>query len=320
MNPILLALDFGGTKLAAATWRREGAEGKGFTRVASVLSPPTNDATADREVMLEICDEVLAGEAPAAVGVSFGGLVQHKQGKVVRSHHVRGWEGFPLQEWLESCFKVPVVVDNDANVAAFGEWRFGAGKGSETLLYVTVSTGVGGGWILGGQIHHGRDGLAGEIGHMSILKDGPLCTCGRRGCVEALSSGQAIARRASEIMTAQPAIETPLRTILSRNTIALTAKEVAEAAAAGDKVAIRVLREAAEFLGRGIACAISLMNPDRVILGGGVTKAGAQYLKWVRDTVRLSLLRDFTAEIVSAALGDEAPLWGAIALAEAALK
>jgi len=152
------------------------------------------------------------------------------------------------------------------------------------------------------------------------LKDGPLCTCGRRGCVEALSSGQAIARRASEIMTAQPAIETPLRTILSRNTIALTAKEVAEAAAAGDKVAIRVLREAAEFLGRGIACAISLMNPDRVILGGGVTKAGAQYLKWVRDTVRLSLLRDFTAEIVSAALGDEAPLWGAIALAEAALK
>lgn len=320
MNPVLLALDFGGTKLAAATWRPGVAQNRGFVQVVSGPSSPLSDATADRKLMLEVCNEVLAGESPAAVGVSFGGLVQHKQGKVVRSHHVRGWEGFPLQEWLESCFKVPVVVDNDANVAAFGEWRFGAGKGCETLLYVTVSTGVGGGWILGGQIHHGRDGFAGELGHMSLLKDGPLCTCGKRGCLEALSSGQAIARHASEIIAAQPAIETPLRTILSHNTIALTAKEVAEEAAAGDKVAIKVLREAAEFLGRGIACAISLMNPDRVILGGGVTKAGAQYLDCVRDTVRLNLLRDFTAEIILAALGDEAPLWGAIALAEAALK
>jgi len=320
MKPILLALDFGGTKLAAATWRRRDAQDKEFAWVASVLLSPTNDATADREVMLRICDEVLAGEAPAAVGVSFGGLVQQKQGKVVRSHHVRGWEGFPLKEWLENRFKVPVVVDNDANVAAFGEWQFGAGKGCETLLYVTVSTGVGGGWILGGQIYHGRDGLAGEIGHMPILKDGPLCTCGRRGCVEAFASGQAIARHASEIMAAQPAIETSLRTISGHDSMTLTAEAVAQAVAAGDKLATKILREAGEALGRGIACAISLMNPDRVVLGGGVTKAGAQYLRWVREETRLNLLPALTADIVLAVLGDEAPLWGAIALAEAASK
>jgi len=319
MKPVLLALDFGGTKLAVATWRREGAQSKGFTCVASVLSPPTSDATADRELMLEMCDEVLAGEAPAAVGVSFGGLVQHKQGKVVRSHHVSGWEGFPLQEWLESRFKVPVVVDNDANVAAFGEWQFGAGKESQTLLYVTVSTGVGGGWILGGQIHHGRDGLAGEIGHMPILKDGPLCTCGRRGCVEALSSGQAIARHANEIMTAQPAIETSLRTISGHDSMVLTAEAVAQGAAAGDELATKILREAAEALGRGIACVISLMNPDRVVLGGGVTKAGAEYLRWVRNEAQLNLVSALTADIVLSALGDEAPLWGALALAETQL-
>jgi glucokinase len=137
--------------------------------------------------------------------------------------------------------------------------------------------------------------------------------------VEALSSGQAIARHASEIMAAQPAIETSLRIISGHDSMTLTAKAVTEEAAAGDNLATKVLREAGEALGRGIACAISLMNPDRVVLGGGVTKAGARYLRWVRDETRLNLLSALTADIVLSALGDEAPLWGALALAETQL-
>ena len=157
-------------------------------------APPQADAQSDVATVLRLADEVLAGEKPAAVGVSFGGPVDAPNGIVRLSHHVPGWEDFPLRERLQAHFGVPVNIENDANVAAFGEYRFGAGQGCSSLLYVTVSTGVGGGWVLDGRIWHGADGIAGEIGHTVADPAGPECLCGKRGCVERFASGPYLAQ------------------------------------------------------------------------------------------------------------------------------
>ena len=191
----VLALDYGGTKHAAALLRAGERAWAAHTRVQS---PPGPDAAYDQATMRRMAHGLLA-QVPgrlAAIGVSFGGPVDATRGLVRLSHHVPGWEDIPLAEQLQAEFGVPAAVDNDANVAALGEWRFGAGQGAESLLYVTISTGIGGGWVLGGRIWGGADGMAGEIGHMVVRPGGALCDCGRRGCLEAEACGRAIAAKA----------------------------------------------------------------------------------------------------------------------------
>ncbi|HAL61152.1 MAG TPA: sugar kinase, partial [Chloroflexi bacterium] len=263
--------------------------------------------------------DLLGGARPAAIGVSFGGPVNAAEGAVLLSHHVPGWENVPLREQLVARFGVPAAVDNDANVAALGEWRFGAGQGCHSLLYITVSTGIGGGWILDRRIYHGADSLAGEIGHMTVQPGGPVCTCGRRGCLEAVAAGAAIARRARDRLTAEPQVGEILRGLVGGDAGAVTAKQVSQAAEAGDELAQQVLEEAAQALGFGIGCAIALMNPERVVVGGGVAKSGERYFQVVRAAARENVLQGMRVDIVPAALGDDAPLWGAIALAEGLL-
>jgi len=313
---LLLALDFGGTKLSAAIatvgerrWRAR----------RQVFSPPGADARYDFDTMMSLAQDLLGGAAPAAIGVSFGGPVKAAEGLVLLSHHVPGWENIPLREWLQRRFGVPAAVDNDANVAALGEWRFGAGQGCRSLLYVTVSTGIGGGWILDGRIYRGADSLAGEIGHMTVQLGGPVCTCGRRGCLEAVAAGPAIARSAQERLEAEPRRGEILRDLVGDDVGAVTAEHVSRAAEAGDELAREVLEEAARALGFGIGCAIALMNPERVVVGGGVAKSGERYFEAVREAALENVLSGMRVEIVPAALGDDAPLWGAIALAEGLL-
>ncbi|MBC7225383.1 MAG: ROK family protein, partial [Anaerolineae bacterium] len=220
----LLALDFGGTKLTV------GLAAAGETRWlarAQAPSPPHGDASTDRRTILGLARRLL-GETqtrPAAVGVSFGGPVDAARGLVLLSHHVPGWQDFPLATWLQGEFGVPAAVDNDANAGALGEWRFGAGQGCASLLYVTVSTGVGGGWVLEGRVYHGADSLAGEIGHMTVEPGGPPCTCGRRGCLEALAAGPAIARRARERLRAAPGAGARLLERVGGDVDAVTAQE-----------------------------------------------------------------------------------------------
>ncbi len=311
----LLALDFGGTKLTAGLARM--GEPRWVAR-GQVPSPPGADAASDRERILALARRLLdeAEACPAAVGVSFGGPVDAAQGRVFLSHHVPGWEDFPLAAWLQGELGVPAAVDNDANLGALGEGRFGAGQGCASLLYVTVSTGVGGGWVVDGRVYHGADSLAGEIGHMTVQPGGPLCTCGRRGCVEALAAGPAIARRAKERLRADPRAGALLREAVRGDVEAVTAREVSQAAEAGDPLAWEVLEEAARALGMGVGAAIVLMNPQRVVVGGGVSKAGERYFAAVREAARAHVLPGMTVDIVPAALGDDAPLWGAVALAE----
>lgn len=317
MDDILLALDYGGTKLSAAIARR--GEHKWLALERS-FSPPVKDARYEYDTMLALARRLLGDLKPAAIGVSFGGPVDAARGRVILSHHVSGWEDTPLRDQLQAAFGVPVSIDNDANVAALGEYKFGAGivetLYATSLLYITVSTGVGGGWVIGGKIFSGADGMAGEIGHTVVDPQGPPCVCGRRGCVEAIACGTAIARDARARLIAEPSAGAKLRALIGNNLDAITGERVARAANEGDELARAVIDAAARVLGFGIGTAITLMNPERVVIGGGVTKSGERWWSVVRAVARANTLPQMRVDIVPAALGDDAPLWGAIALAE----
>ena len=313
---LLLALDFGGTKLAAAMVNAGSREWLGYERR---LSPTNGNANTDLEIMRSLIHSLLQSAKPGAIGVSFGGPVDATTGKVRLSHHVLGWENVPLQDLLAEEFGVPVSVDNDANVAALGEHRFGAGQGYDSLFYITVSTGVGGGWILNGQPWRGAEGMAGEIGHMVVDPAGPVCLCGKRGCVERLASGPYMAQDVREVLENEPQRGergSVLRGLVGGDLELITGKVVSEAAAAGDDLAKEFLYRAGWALGMGIGNVANLINPQRFVLGGGVTKAGEGFWDVVRQVARETALPEVNFEVVSAVLGDDAPLWGAVALAE----
>ncbi len=179
-NKDYLVLDFGGTKHSAALISPGESKWRRFERA---FSGPTPTAEQDLAIILRLARELLAGEKPLAIGVSFGGPVDFGFGVVRLSHHVPGWELFPLKQVLETEFGAPVHVDNDANVASLGEYHYGAGRGLNSFLYITVSTGVGGGWILNGHPWRGHEHMAGEIGHTVVDPQGPECLCGKHAAV-----------------------------------------------------------------------------------------------------------------------------------------
>ncbi|ALF52369.1 ROK family transcriptional regulator [Nostoc piscinale CENA21] len=315
---LILALDFGGTKLAAAITQLGSRQ---WLRYERCLSPTGATAKTDLEIMRSLIYNLLQGETPSAIGVSFGGPVDFTTGTVRLSHHVLGWENIPLKHLLEQEFGVPTSVDNDANVAALGEHRFGAGQGYDSLFYVTISTGVGGGWILNGKPWRGNAGMAGEIGHIVVNPAGPVCLCGKRGCVERLASGPYMAQDAKEYLL-KPANHfsgKQLRSLVNDNLDLITGKMISDAAAQGDELAINILQNGAWALGVGIGNVANLINPQRFILGGSVTKAGELWWQEVQKTARETALPEIDFEILPAALGDDAPLWGAVALAELGL-
>ena len=310
--------------------------GSGKTTTNSLI-PINANADTDLEIMRSLIDSLLKGAKPDAIGVSFGGPVDATTGKVRLSHHVAGWENVPLGDLLEKEFGVPAAVDNDANVAALGEHRFGAGQDYDSLFYITVSTGVGGGWILNGQPWRGSEGMAGEIGHMVVDPSGPVCLCGKRGCVERLASGLYIAQDVREVLMNYPPSRSRsvpeglsvseghrrqgrqggdiLRELVGDNLELITGQVVSEAAAAGDNLAQEILYRAGWALGVGIGNVANLINPQQFVLGGGVTKAGEDFWEVLRRVARETALPEVNFKIVPAALGDDAPLWGAVALA-----
>lgn len=311
--PLLLSLDYGGTKLSAAIAYRGAHQWLALERH---ISPPNHDARYEQQTMLTLARQLLAGRTPAAIGVSFGGPVDAARGRVILSHHVPGWEDTPLRDQLQHKFGAPVSVDNDANVAALGEYTFGTGQGCDSLFYVTVSTGVGGGFVINGKIYNGVDAMAGEIGHTIVDPRGPLCVCGRRGCVEALACGPAIAHDARERLIAEPNAGAILRALVHDDLNTITGALVAQAANAGDELAQRVIDEAARALGFGIGTVITLLNPERIVIGGGVSKSGERWWRIVRESARANTLPQMRVNIVPAQFSDDAPLWGALALAE----
>lgn len=268
-----LALDFGGTKLAAAVVDVTHGEILAIQRRAT---PANQGAEASLKVMVEAGQEVLRtsngplGEV-CGIGVSFGGPISADRRSVLRSLHVSDWDGFKLPDRLAEIFGLPAYMDNDGNAAALGEWRFGAGSGCDNMLYVQVSTGVGSGIVLGGQVFRGG-GLAGEFGHLTVMADGPLCACGKRGCVESLAAGWAIARDGREAYKhSEPG--SPLYCIGSSNPEAIDAKSVIEACRQDDALAAEVVERSFLFLGIGVCNAVVLLDPEKVVIGGGISRA-----------------------------------------------
>jgi glucokinase len=242
--------------------------------------------------------------------VASPGPLNPETGVIYASPNIPGWENFPIGPELEKRFGVHTKLGNDANLAALGEWRFGAGQGHHHVLYLTISTGIGGGVISEDHLLLGSRGLATELGHIQVLPDGPLCGCGQRGHLEALAAGPAIARYVHE------QIEAGASSVL-HGKHKITAKEVSIAASEGDALSIQALERAGTYIGQALASYVHMFNPSVVIFGGGVSFSGSFLLDPVRAALKAhvmdqSYLTDLV--IVNAALGDDAGLMGALAL------
>ncbi|MHA7132956.1 ROK family protein [Oerskovia turbata] len=318
MTTSVLGLDIGGTKLAVGVVGEDG-------RVDRLLIEPTRREEGPEAVLARLFRmgrEAVAASgtaAPSAVGISCGGPLDAARGVLLNPPHLPGWIDVPVVEMAAAAFDLPTYLENDATAAALGEHAFGAGRGTSTLVYLTVSTGVGGGAVVDGRLHRGAAGNGGELGHVMVRPDGRACTCGRRGCLEAYCSGTQIARRAEEAVA--QALRDGQSTVLAGRT-PLTAADVSRAAADGDQVARAVWDETTSLLGQGVTDLVNVFEPDVVVLGGGVTRSGAMLLDPVREAVRTQAMGPaaLAARVELAALGDAVGVVGAGAVALDALR
>lgn len=311
----VLGIDIGGTKLAAGVVALDG-EQVSQDRIPT-LAHEGPDRVIDR--LVELCRATIehSGIPRAQIlagGVGCGGPLDPKAGLIKEPPNLPGWVDIPLVQRLTDALGIPVYLDNDANAAALGEHRFGAGRGVENMVYLTISTGVGGGIIIGGRLYQGENGNAGEIGHMSVAYDGRPCNCGNRGCLEAYCSGTNIAARAREaVLAGQPSL---LTEIAGRPEL-ITGETVEAALRAGDFLTVRIWDETMEILGAGIANVINIFNPRRVVLGGGITNFGGLLFDPVRRIALSRAMGPLTevVEIVPAQLGGQVGVLGAAAVA-----
>jgi glucokinase len=276
-HSLVLGIDLGGTKILTAVI---DSEGEMLSRDHSV-TPAAKGQDAVIQAIIESVRRVL-GQAELgldrleAVGVGAPGPSNPRTGVLYTSPNLPGWRNVPLRDIIEGEFKKKTFLINDANAAALAEYHFGAGRGSCCLIYVTVSTGIGGGVVIGGKVHTGAGGVAAEIGHMTIEDEGPACKCGNRGCWEVLASGTALAREARRRIA-----EGEATSILERaggEMEKVTAPVVQEAAEAGDGVARQLLARTSHYLGTGFANLINILNPDVIVIGGGMANMGEMLL------------------------------------------
>jgi glucokinase len=314
LGKFVVGVDLGGTKIYTALADESGrllaetrvATGAGdgqeavFRRIACTVA--------------EVCASGGSGVNLCALGIGVPGLMDPATGIVDYAPNLR-WRNVPVREILQENMKMPVLVDNDANLAALGEHKFGAGAGVQNMVYVTVSTGIGGGLIQNGEVYHGVSGTAGELGHMVIDPAGPLCGCGRRGCLEALASGTAMAVRARELVAAGSG-KAILREAGGRAGD-IDARSVAAAAAGGDGEAGEILREAGRALGMGLANVVNLINPAMVVLGGGAMNVGPLLWDAMLQELKVRAMAGalVNLRVVPASLGQRSGLMGAVALA-----
>lgn len=320
MSRQIIAVDIGGTQIRAALC---DPGGRIHRRVADLTASHEGpDAVIDR--IERAIRQVWPADGPvAAIGVVAPGPLDPWSGVIFEAPNIPCWDNYPLRDVIQERLGVPTLVGNDANAAALAEQRFGAGQGKPNLIYITVSTGVGGGIIVNGELLLGAHGLAGEIGHMKIEPDGPICGCGDHGCLEALASGIAIARQARQRLRAgEPSgyaqgKHSRILELAHGDLEAISAKIVNQAAQAGDPLAIDVFRQAGTYLGIGLVNLLHLFDPDIIVIGGSVSKAGDLLFKPARAVVRQRCMTDRywrDTPIVPAVLGDDVGLLGALAL------
>jgi glucokinase len=247
-----------------------------------------------------------------SVGIGCGGPLDADAGILIAPPHLPGWRDVPITALAEAAYERPAALENDATAAAAGEHRFGAGAGTRHMVYLTLSTGVGGGVVIDGRLYRGASGNGGELGHVTVDWHGRPCRgCGRRGCLEAYVSGTSIAERAAEALAAQRGGGSALAALEP-----VTAADVAAAASAGDELARAVWDETVEALACGLASIVNLFEPELVVIGGGVSRSGEQLLGPARELVRAQAMRPAgeAAAIVRSALGDRVGVVGAAAI------
>ncbi|HLV99728.1 MAG TPA: ROK family protein [Ktedonobacterales bacterium] len=339
-GPLMIGVDLGGTQVRAALVQ----DGKLLSRVGYL----TQDEDGFEAVLARIKEAIRQAAQQASVplkrvigiGIGAPGPLDSRTGILFAPPNLRGWHNVPLRQLLYDEFSLPVYLGNDANLAGLGEHMYGAGRGVPDMIYVTVSTGIGGGVIIGGRVLEGVSGTAGEIGHMTIDIRGPRCNCGNIGCLEVLASGTAIARRAAEAISqgrgdAMRAVARELALkknadadLAGRSTLSpqaeiaplpaeveVDAAAVVEAAKRGDVVAAEIMRRAAENVGVGMVNLIHLFNPSLIVIGGGVSKAGPLLFEPVERVIReraMEVPRQ-AVRIVRAELGENVGLLGAAA-------
>lgn len=304
----LIACDIGGTQIRVATF--DATSGK-IIQQKRIPTQASGEKAEDR--LLGLIAELWPAEGHVrAIGAAAPGFVDPESGVIFFSPNIHGWNGMPLRATIEDRFGVPVFVGNDANLAALGEWRFGAGRGFHHVLYLTISTGIGGGVVINDRLLQGARGLAAEVGHITVEPNGPLCGCGKRGHLEAVASGTGIANFVAEKLAGgatSPLLKGPHP----------SAKEISAAASQGDALSIEAIRRAGTYIGHALADFLHMVNPSIVILGGGVSHSGELLFTPIRAAMEERVISsEYTRDlqIVPAQLGDDCGLMGALALAK----
>jgi len=314
----IIGVDLGGTSINVGAVPFEGGTVLGMR---SLPTEPHHGAKFVVDRMVGLIQDVirdarregdLAADFALGIGLGSPGPLDRASGTVIETPNL-GWRNFPLRDLIANAVGLEAELDNDANAATLGEWWQGAGRGVRSLVGVTLGTGIGGGLILDGEVYHGVSDAAAEIGHMTIDSTGRKCNCGNYGCLEAYASGPAIAARAREGLEAgAPSL---LPEMVAGDLEQITAATVSEAIVAGDVYAADVMRETAKFLGTGVANLINLLNPEMIVISGGVTRAGDHLFEPLRSEVRKRAFREAaeSCRIVANELGDMAGVIGAAA-------
>ena len=309
---MILAVDIGGTNFSLALGTPDGR----ILKRTTCSTDRSGGAGWMIEQVLKVGRRFIASspEAVSACGISFGGPVDFASQRIVNSTHVAGWDDVAFPETIQRDLGIPAVVDNDANAGALGELTFGAGRGCRHLIYYNIGTGIGAGIIIDGEIYRGANGNAGELGHVPVLPDGPLCDCGNRGCLEALCSGTAIGRRGEAAVRTRPGRGGGIRQAAGGP---VTARAVFDAAREGDGLALDLVNETCRYLGMGVAAAMNALAPEAIVIGGSVAKAGRVLFEPLREQADRFLMPVHRPHlrILPARLKGNSGLLGAVALA-----
>ncbi len=280
-SDLVIGVDVGGTKVAAGLVDG-GGEIRKLVRVPMVAnSSPQEGVGAVHSAIRALLQD--APQTVVGIGICSPGPLDPKTGVVINPPNLPCWRNFPLGPEVAAIYNLPVRVDNDANAAALAEARWGAGRGYHTVFYATIGTGIGTGVIFDGKIYHGRTGAAAEGGHVSIDYNGPRCGCGKKGCMEALASGPAIARRAQARLRNDPGRKSLMLDLASGNPELVTGEIVGQAYAAGDHLATEVLQEIAALLAVWLGNMIDLFEPDVMIIGGGASSLVIPFFGEIRS-------------------------------------
>ena len=311
MNKYVIAVDLGGTNIRVAAINTAGEIMRRISRPCRAQE----GKEAVIELLLSAVEDVYRGHQcpPQGIGIGAAGAIDLKSGTITQSPNLPGWDKVPLKKLLTDRlpFRATVFMENDANAAALGEYWKGSGEGTTTMVCLTLGTGIGGGVIVDGRLLHGADGMASELGHITIDPHGPTCNCGNTGCLEALASATAIRRRMVEALRSG---QTSTVTDLCKEALdTITAKMIADAARGGDAFSRHVYREMGTYLGIGLATLINVFNPEKIIIGGQVAKAWDLFIDEAKNEIANRALRvpGQRAKLLPAQCGDDAGLIGA---------